>query len=59
LKKFFKDLFNLTWTLIGFLIAWIVLEGEARIIVAFILVVGFIIWLATFKIRNYEEPKKS
>ncbi len=59
MKKFFKDLFNLTWTLIGFLIAWIVLEGEARIIVAFILVVGFIIWLVTFKIRNYEEPKKS
>jgi len=59
LKKLLKDIFNLIWTLIGFFIAWLVLEGEARIIVAFILVVGFIVWLATFKLRNYEEPKKS
>jgi len=59
LKKLLKDIFNLIWTLIGFFIAWLVLEGEARIIVAFVLVIGFVIWLATFKLRNYEEPKKS
>ena len=57
MKKLLKDLFNATWTLIGLFITWMVLEGETRDIVAIVLIIGFIVWLVTFKIRNYEETK--
>jgi len=59
LKKLFKDLFNSIWTLIGLFITWLVLEGETRNIVAIVLVCGFVIWLATSKIRNSEETKNT
>ena len=55
MKKFLKDIFNNLWVFVGLFIAWLVMEGSARTVVGYIYVGAVIVWLATYKIRKYEE----
>lgn len=58
MKNLIKDILDNIWVLVGLFIAWLVLEGTARTVVGVILVGTFIVWLATYKIRNYKENEK-
>lgn len=54
-KKFFvdlfKDLIDQSWTLLGMIIAWFVLDGSARDVVGVMILITLAIWLVTFPLR--------
>ena len=55
MKKFFSDIVNQLWTLLGMFIAWVVLDGSAKTVVGYAIVAAGIIWAITFKLRNTED----
>ena len=54
MKNFFSDIANQLWTLLGMFIAWVVLEGSAKTVVGYSIVLALIIWAITFKLRNQK-----
>ena len=57
MKDFFSDIANQLWTLLGMFIAWVVLEGSAKVVVGYSIVASFFIWAVTFKLRNPKDDK--
>lgn len=56
LKDLFKDLVDQSWTLLGMIIAWFVLDGSARDVVGIMILITLGFWILTFPIRwNREE----
>jgi len=58
LKLFLKDILNNIWVFVGMFIAWFVMEGNARTVVGYLSIGTFIVWLSTYKIRNYKEKEQ-
>ena len=57
MKDFFSDIANQLWTLLGMFIAWVVLEGSAKVVVGYAIVASLFIWGVTFKLRNPKDDK--
>jgi hypothetical protein len=53
--KLIKDIIDQLWTLLGMFIAWVVLDGSAKTIVGYAIIMTLIIWVITYSIRNIEE----
>jgi hypothetical protein len=53
--KFLNDLIGQLWTLLGMFVAWIVLEGSAKTVVGWCIIVSLVIWMATFPLRKDDE----
>lgn len=63
MKKFlvelFRDLIDQSWTLLGMVVAWLVLEGTARDVTGMLIMVTLAVWILTFRIRNPKESEES
>ena len=55
MRKFFKDLLEQSWTLLGMFVAWVVLEGSAKDIVGWCIIATLSIWTATYPLRNSDD----
>lgn len=55
IKELLKDLADQAWTFLGMIAMWFVLEGSARDAIGTMIVITFLVWLATFRIRNPKE----
>ena len=55
IKNMLNDLLDQAWTLLGMFIAWVVLDGSAKVVVGYGIFVTLIIWLVTSPVRNREE----
>jgi len=55
MKAWFSDIFNQLWTLLGMFIAWVVLEGSAKTVVGYAIVMSMIVWGITYNLRNPKE----
>ena len=55
IKNIVNDLLDQAWTLLGMFIAWVVLDGSAKTIVGYGIIMTTIIWILTGPIRNREE----
>jgi hypothetical protein len=55
MKKIFSDFLNQAWTLLGMFVAWVVLDGSAKTVVGYAIVVTTLIWVATYKARNPKD----
>ncbi len=55
MKKFFKDMLDQSWTLLGMFVAWVVLEGSAKTIVGYCIIGTLVLWSITYPIRNSKE----
>lgn len=53
--KILKDILDQQWTLLGMFIAWVVLDGSAKTVVGYGIVLTTITWVLTYPIRNREE----
>jgi len=53
--KFFRDMLDQLWTLLGMFIAWIVLDGSAKDVVGWATVGTLVAWIATYPLRNKED----
>lgn len=57
MKNFLSDIANQLWTLLGMFVAWVVLEGSAKTVVGYAIGFVFIIWGATFPLRNLKDDE--
>ena len=55
IKNIIRDLIDQAWTLLGMFIAWVVLDGSAKTVVGYGIVLTTGIWILTSPIRNKEE----
>lgn len=55
MRNFFNDIVGQVWTLLGMFVAWIVLEGSAKEVVGWGIIISSVIWLITFPLRNKDE----
>lgn len=55
LVEAFVETLNQLWTLLGMFAAWLVLEGSAKTIVGYAIILVLIVWLITIRIREGEE----
>jgi hypothetical protein len=55
MKDFFSDIANQLWTLLGMFVAWVVLEGSAKTVVGYAILLVAVIWGVTFKLRNPKD----
>jgi hypothetical protein len=53
--KLIKDILDQQWTLLGMFIAWVVLDGSAKTVVGYGIIVTCITWVLSYPIRNREE----
>jgi hypothetical protein len=58
LKSLLKDIIDQAWTLLGMAVAWIVMEGSARDVVATLIFVTLAVWVLTFPLRYEKEDKE-
>ena len=63
LLKWVKDAIieslNQTWTLLGMFVAWVLLEGSARIVVGYAILFSLGLWLITLRLRETGEDDNS
>ena len=55
IKNIINDLIDQAWTLLGMFIAWVVLDGSAKVIVGYGIMATTGLWILTSPIRNREE----
>ena len=55
IKNIFNDLLDQAWTLLGMFIAWVVLDGSAKTVVGYGIVMTTIIWILTSPVRHRGE----
>ena len=55
--RLIKDIIDQLWTLLGMFIAWVVLDGSAKTIVGYAIIVTLVMWVITYSIRNRNEEE--
>ena len=55
IKNVINDLIDQAWTLLGMFIAWVVLDGSAKVVVGYGIIWTTMIWILTTPIRHRGE----
>jgi hypothetical protein len=55
MKKIISDFLNQAWTLLGMFVAWVVLDGSAKTVVGYAIVVTTFLWVVSYKARNLKD----
>lgn len=55
MKNFLTDMANQLWTLLGMFIAWVVLEGSAKTVVGYFILITLVAHIATLNLRNPKD----
>jgi hypothetical protein len=58
LKALAKDVLDQAWTLLGMMVAWLVLEGSAKELTGNLILITLLEWIVTFPIFRYEKEDK-
>jgi hypothetical protein len=58
LKALAKDVLDQAWTLLGMIVAWLVLEGSAKELTGNLILITLLVWIVTFPIFRYEKEDK-
>ena len=57
IKELIKDLIDQSWTLLGMIVAWLVLEGTAKDLTGNLILITLSIWIITFRLRNPKDKE--
>ena len=57
IKKIAQDMIDQLWTLLGMFIAWVVLDGSAKTVVGYAIVISIFLWITTFRLRNPKDKE--
>jgi hypothetical protein len=52
-----KDIVEQSWTLLGMVVAWLVLEGSAKELVGNLILITLALWVVTFPFFRYEKKE--
>ncbi len=55
MKDFFRDIIDQVWTLLGMFVAWLVLDGSAKTVTGYAIILCTFFWAVTYPIRNPKE----
>lgn len=55
LKKYFIGITGDIWTYVGLLIAYFTLDGSAKVVTGWLIIIGLVIWLISFPIRESDD----
>ena len=55
MKQWFSDFLNQAWTLLGMFVAWVVLDGSAKTVVGYAIIVTLVLWAVSYKERNPKD----
>jgi hypothetical protein len=55
MKGFINDMLGQAWTLLGMFVAWVVLDGSAKQVVGYAIMVTMSIWIISYPFRNKQE----
>ena len=55
IKNIINDLLDQAWTLLGMFIAWVVLDGSAKVVVGYGIFATTIIWILSSPIRHKDD----
>jgi hypothetical protein len=58
LKSLLKDIIDQAWTLLGMVVAWLVLEGSAKELTGNLILITLAVWIITFPLRYEKEEKE-
>lgn len=58
LKSLLKDIIDQAWTLLGMVVAWLVLEGSAKELTGNLILITLAVWVLTFPLRYEKEDKE-
>jgi hypothetical protein len=59
MKKILSDFLNQAWTLLGMFVAWVVLDGSAKTVVGYAIVVTTLLWVVSYKARNLKDDDEN
>lgn len=57
IKELIKDLIDQSWTLLGMVVAWLVLEGTAKELTGNLILITLTVWVITFRLRNPKDKE--
>jgi len=52
MRDFLKDMLDQAWTILGMFIAWLVLEGSAKTVTGWLILLTIAIWIVTYPLRR-------
>jgi len=58
LKSLLKDIIDQAWTLLGMVVAWLVLEGSAKELTGNLILITLAVWVITFPLRYEKKEDK-
>jgi hypothetical protein len=57
MKNFLNDVVGQLWTLLGMFVAWVVLEGSAKEVVGWLILITLFIWVITYPLRKPKNDE--
>lgn len=57
MKHWLSDFLGQAWTLLGMFVAWVVLDGSAKTVVGYSIVLTLVIWSITYPLRNPKDDE--
>jgi hypothetical protein len=55
MKNLFRDIIDQVWTLLGMFVAWLVLDGSAKTVTGYAIILCTFFWAVTYPIRNPKD----
>jgi hypothetical protein len=55
MRDFLKDMLDQAWTILGMFIAWLVLEGSAKTVTGWLILLTIAIWIITYPLRRDRD----
>lgn len=55
MKDFLNDIVGQIWTLLGMFVAWVVLEGSAKEVVGWCILISLGVWIITYPLRRPKD----
>ncbi len=54
-RKYFLGITGDVWTYVGLLIAYFTLDGSAKIVTGWLILIGLLIWAISFPMRDSDD----
>jgi hypothetical protein len=55
MKNFIRDMIDQTFTLLGMFVAWLVLDGSAKTVTGYAIIICTVFWAVTYPLRNSSD----
>ena len=57
MKDFLNDIIGQIWTMLGMFVAWILVDGVAKNIVGYAILITFGVWILTYPLRRNKDEE--